>query len=150
MYHKLFCKEQILPDFVLHLSFFYSWLQERGYIDLLLVGQRNGLEETSLSLKLQPIRIQQLCKSIDTWIIWIELTTICIISLLWSRVYNNQSWSRIWDGTNPPESSHSSQKQGFPRKCEPEGKIVSSCIIDHLWLFFFTSFRILIRYLFAT
>ena len=105
---------KILPDYVLHLSFFYSWLQERGYIDLCLVGQRNGLEETGLSLKLQPIRIQQLCKSVFTRIIWIELTTICIISLLWFRVYNNQWWSRIWDGTNPPESSHSSQKQGLP------------------------------------
>ena len=55
--------------------------------------------------------------------------------------YNNQSWSRMWDGTIPPEDSHfqvrnEAYQDSDDRKCERDGGIVLSHITDHHWLFF--------------
>ena len=65
-----------------------------------------------------------------------RLVNICTIQ----KDYNNQSCSKMWDGTIPPEGSHfpvrnEACRVSDDRKCEPEGGIVQSHIFDHDWLF---------------
>lgn len=63
-------------------------------------------------------------------------------TVMWD--YNNQAWSRMWDGTFQPRGLPfhvRSEACQVSDKRKPEGWIISSYIVDHHW--FFTLFVIL-------